>query len=300
MVFAAIGIVALVVAAAYAFLVFYRAESFTRSKRRRVVGTPADVGLRYEEVQFLTADRLTLHGWFLESPGARATILMLHDRDGTRADDRYGVLELQRDYVRRGYHVFAFDLRGRGESAGGRDHLGDAERRDVSAAVTFVRRRGGALPIILHGFGFGASLAIWAAGNDVAVDGVIADSPFSSMREHLRDRHPHGTSLLFRSACLLARRVFSSDVDALAPVSEMAALETPVMFIHSEHDDVVPVSHSLNLAAASMHEDNEMWTIDEFGGHCTYYLEQPHEYVRRCLSFIDRVVPVRLFAVEAG
>ena len=42
------------------FLGFYFADLMTRSKRHRVQGTPADLGLRYEEVQFLTADRLTL------------------------------------------------------------------------------------------------------------------------------------------------------------------------------------------------------------------------------------------------
>lgn len=300
MIFAVAGIAALAVLAGYAFGVFYLAESFTRSKRRRVVGTPADSGLRYEEVQFLTLDRLTLRGWFLDSPGARATVIVVHDSGGTRADEVYNLLELEGDYVRRGYHVFAFDLRGRGESAGRRDHLGDEERLDVAAAVTFVRRRTGALPIILHGFGLGASLAISAAANGVEVEGLIADSPFSSMREHLRERHRRATWLLFRSACLLSRRIFSANVDALAPVRDMAALETPVMFIHAEHDQTVPVSHSLNLAAASLHDGNEVWMIDDFTGHCTYYREHSQEYLQRCLSFIDRVVPVRLFAVEAG
>ena len=300
MIFAVAGIAGLAVLAGYAFLVFYLAASFTRTKRRRVVGTPADAGLRYEEVQFLTIDRLTLRGWFLDSPGARATVIVVHDRGGTRADVAHKLLELEGDYVRRGYHVFAFDLRGRGESAGRRDHLGDQERFDVAAAVTFVRRRTGALPIILHGFGLGASLAISAAANGVEVEGLIADSPFSSMREHLRERHPRATWPLFRSACLLSRHLFSADVDALAPVRDMAALETPVMFIHAEHDATVPVSHSLNLAAASLHADNEIWQIENFAGHCTYYREHPQEYLQRCLSFIDRVVPARLFAVEAG
>ena len=68
------------------FLGFYFADLMTRSKRHRVQGTPADLGLRYEEVQFLTADRLTLRGWFLESPNARATVILVHDVEATRAD----------------------------------------------------------------------------------------------------------------------------------------------------------------------------------------------------------------------
>ncbi|MCA9857236.1 MAG: hypothetical protein KC458_08165, partial [Dehalococcoidia bacterium] len=50
------------------FAAVYFADALTGGRRTRVQGTPADLGLRYEEVQFLTADRLTLRGWFLESP----------------------------------------------------------------------------------------------------------------------------------------------------------------------------------------------------------------------------------------
>jgi len=90
----------------------YLADSFTRSRRTRVQGTPADLGLRYEEIQFLTADRLTLRGWFMDSPGARATVVLVHDLGATRAERARSLLYLQRDYVRRGFSVFAFDLRG--------------------------------------------------------------------------------------------------------------------------------------------------------------------------------------------
>ena len=285
---------------AYGAVALYVADALTRSKQQRVQDTPASVNLRYEEAQFLAEDGAILRGWFLESPGARATVILIHDIEGTRSEREHGLLRLTRDYVSHGYHVLTFDLRGRGESICGRDRLGSHELRDVAAAAGYVRERAGPLPLILHGFGFGGSLAIEGVAHGVPAQAVIADSPFSSMREHLRERHPRATWPLFRSACLLSRHLFSADVDALAPVRDMAALETPVMFIHAEYDDTVPVSHSLNLAAASLHADNEIWQIENFAGHCTYYREHPQEYLQRCLSFIDRVVPARLFAVEAG
>src|SRR5688500_5697480 len=95
-------IITLVAACAgIAFIAIYLADQLTRSKRNRVQGTPADLDLQYEEVQFLTADRLTLRGWFLEAPAARATMILVHDLEGTRADPELGLLELQRDYVAR-------------------------------------------------------------------------------------------------------------------------------------------------------------------------------------------------------
>jgi alpha-beta hydrolase superfamily lysophospholipase len=293
------ALLAFLVVAVHLAAAFYLAESFTRSKRRRVQGTPADLGLRYEEIQFLTADRMVLHGWFLESPGARATVVLIHDLEGTRADREQGLLALQRDYVRRGFHVFAFDLRGRGESSGRRDHLGQAERLDVQAAVAYVRRRSGSLPVVLHGFGFGASLAVAAAGRGIDVSCVIADSPCCSMRAYLRSRHPHVPRYLFNLAAGLARRVFKADMEALTPIDVVDRATVPILFIHAEGDPEVPCVQTLNLAAASLNPRDELWVVPDALHHCAHYLTAPDAYVRRCLAFIDEAVPARILQAAA-
>ncbi|MBM3139096.1 MAG: alpha/beta fold hydrolase [Chloroflexi bacterium] len=288
----------LAVVAFHALAALYLAESFTRSKRRRVQGTPGDLGLRYEDVQFLTADRLVLRGWFLDSPGARATVIIVHDHEGTRADQEQGLLRLQRDYVRRGFNVFAFDLRGRGESTGRRDGLGQAERLDLQAAAAYVRRRTGSLPIVLHGFGLGAALSIAVAARGIDAVGVIADSSFSSMQEYLRYRSPHVPRYLFRLACIFARRFFHADPTELRPIAVVDRVEVPVLFIHAEGDTVVPVSHTLNLAAASLDPRDRVWTIPDVVDHCRHYVRATETYMGRCISFIDQVVPTRLLEAQ--
>ena len=294
MIFLVVFAVLLIGVLGYVGVAVYFADLFTRSKRRRVQGTPADLGLRFQDVQFLTSDHLTLNGWFLESPGARATILVIHDRGGTRGDAEQGLLELQADYVRLGFNVFAFDLRGRGESAGRRDHLGTTERLDVQAALAYLQRRAGQVPIVLHGFGFGASLAIEATPRVSQIAGIIADSPVASVRDLLRHQHPHLPDHLFKSSSWFARRLFGAEVDSLAPIDVVDEVEVPIMFIHAEDDEEVPASHTLNLAAASLNHRHEVWALDGHHGHCTYYVEHPLDYRDRCLAFVDRIVPVRV------
>jgi alpha/beta superfamily hydrolase len=292
---------ALVVAAiGVTFLAFYLADAMTRSKRHRVQGTPADLGLRYEEVQFLTADRLTLRGWFLESPGARATVVLVHDLEATRADPAHGLLNLTRDYVRRGISVFTFDLRGHGESAGRRDSFGANERLDVLAAVAFVRRRSGAQPVLVHGFGFGGALAIAAAARNPDVTAVIADSAFLTMRQYLRMRWHQLPAPLFALAAAIAHRVFGADADALQPVKAIAQVTAPVLLIHNEGDERVPVAHALNLAAASLDGRDQVWVLPDRSGHATAYLDQPDAYMRRALEVVEQVAPSRALATQAA
>ena len=283
-------------ALAYGAVALYVADLFTRSKRRRVEGTPGDLGLRYEDVRFASADGTALRGWFLDSPGARANVVMVHDGDGTRADADHGLLSLQREYVRHRYNVFAFDLRGRGESSGVRDRLGSAEQGDLAGAIAYVRSREGQLPLVLHGFGLGGSLAISVVASEAAADLVIADSPFASAREQLRSRWPRVPGHLFRAACWIARRLYRADVEALSPLAVIAGVApTPVLLIHGDADNQVPVANSLNLAAATLSEETHLWTVDGVG-HCGAYLADPQAYFDRCLMSIERAVPTRLLA----
>ena len=278
----------------------YLANLFTRSPRRRVRGTPADAGLRYEEVQFHAADRVALRGWFIESPGARAVVAVIHDGDGTRADPERGLLSLQREYVRRGFQVLAFDLRGRGESSATRNYLGSTEQRDVAVAMAYVRGRVIGLPLILHGFGLGGSLAISTVGAGAHADAVIADSPASSAREQLQFRWHHIPNWLFTSACWLACRIYHADVNALVPqraINDVGA--TPVLLVHGTADSEVPVTQTLNMVASTLNEGVETWIVDG-GEHCRTYLDDPDRYLARCLVFIDEAVPRRVFVTAAG
>lgn len=276
----------------------YLADDLTRCRRRRVQGSPADLGLRYEEAQFLTADRLTLRGWFLESPGARAVIVLVHDLEATRADLDRRFMNLARDYVRRGYSVFTFDLRGHGESGGVRDTLGRDESLDVAAAVACVRRRMPAVPVILHGFGFGAAVSLVAAANRTEVTAVVADSAFPTMREYLHRRWRWLPSPALTVVGHVARRLYGADIDALEPVAIVNRVSVPVLYIHNQEDPMLPPSCTLNLAAASLDARDRVW-IGAGRGHATGYREAPDTYLRRVVEFYDQVIPARVLAARA-
>lgn len=284
------------VALLFAAVSLYAAELFTRSKRRRVEGTPENFGLHFEDVQLRTPDNVILRGWFLDSPGARATVIVVHDSAGTRTDQSQGLLALQRDYVSRGFNVFAFDLRGRGESSGMRDRLGSAEQRDVAVAIAYVRRRTEELPLVLHGFGLGGSLVIATVAAGAPADAVIADSPFASAREQLRFRWSNMPRLIFNSACWIARRLYGADVDSLSPQDSIDNIgKTPVLMIHGDADEEVPVENSLNIAAATLNEAIDLWVVPD-ARHCRAYIDNRDAYLAHCLAFIDEAVPRRLLA----
>jgi len=75
--------------------------------------TPADRGMKYEEVAFTTADGVKLSGWHVPSSN-RAAVVLLHGASSTRSS----VLAQAAVLARRGYGVLLFDARGHGRSGG--------------------------------------------------------------------------------------------------------------------------------------------------------------------------------------
>ena len=74
---------------------------------------------------------------------------------------------------------------------------------------------------------------------------------------------------------------------------------TPVLYIHVEGDREVPIEHTLNLAAASLNPNDQVWRVPG-SAHCGAYVADPVAYVARCLDFIEIAVPARLPVAERG
>ena len=65
-------------------------------------------------------------------------------------------------------------------------------------------------------------------------------------------------------------------------------------------DPLVPLPHSINLAAASMHHGTEVWRVEAPRDHAGAYRSAPSNYMRRCVAHIDAAVPSTIAAQTAG
>lgn len=144
------------------------------------------------------------------------------------------------DYARRlrghGLAAVAFDQRGHGESAGPMDGRMAA---DVAAMAELLPA---GVPRALRGSSMGGYVALVAAAA-AGARAVVAVCPASASG--------------LRSGLRAGRFPFAADDQALdaflAEHDEVAAaadLPCPVLLLHAEGDDVVPVAHSVALAAA--------------------------------------------------
>ena len=274
------------------------ASSFVKTVRTRITGIPSDLGVSFEDVLFHADDEIALSGWYLENPTSSTTIIIIHDRDRDRSDSQMGLLNLQVDYAKQGFSVLSFDLRGCGESTGKHGHLGQLETLDIDAAILYARRRKVQDSIVLHGFGLGAALAIEVGAKNQDVTAIVADTPMNSFSYILRKNYIWMPSFIFRVSGYFSKMIYKSDPYYLQLIEKVKNIRTPIFFIHSEYDQLVPVWNSINLCASSTNPHHYLWIHENYLGHCTYYFDNPAEYFLRVKDFISKFAPIPIHVVR--
>jgi hypothetical protein len=233
---------------------------------RTLVATPRHAGLSYEDVRFDTADGVTLHGWFVPAPRARWTLLFFHGNAGN-VSHRLETLALLHEL---GESVLLFDYRGYGQSEGAPSEAGLV--RDAEAAWRYLTQTRGidAGRIVLMGRSLGGAVAAQLARRRPAA-GLVLESTFTSVPELAGDLYPW----------LPARALARVRLDTLYAVRR---LELPLLVVHSETDEIVPVAHGRRLYEAAS-APKQWLAID--GGHNDGFLRSRGRYRAGLDGFLE-------------
>ena len=218
---------------------------------RDISTNPSHVGLVYEDVMFVASDGAELHGWFV--PGSsRVTILWFHGNAGN-ISHRLDNLKLLHDELKAS--VFLFDYRGYGRSQGTPSESGTY--LDAEAAIAYLGSRGdGSLDRVIY---FGRSL-----GAAVAVEMGVRHPPYALILESA-----------FPSVPYMARRLYPffpiwpflhTQYDSQ---SKIGKLYVPVLMLHGEDDDTVPIEAAERLFEAAT-DPKHFYTIYGAGHNDTY------------------------------
>lgn len=237
---------------------------------REIEGSPADIGLDYEELFLRDSGEEMIHGWFIPSEKSRATLLFCHGNAGNISHR----LESIAVFNRIGLDVCIFDYRGYGKSSGSPSEEGTY--RDGRLFYDYLKASRGipAEGIIIFGRSLGSAVAVQLAGR-VKAAALICESAFTSAVDLGKLLFPH----------LPARLLVFDRYDSS---SRVGSLDIPKLFIHSREDDLVPFEMGRELFEAAA-PPKEFLAIR--GGHGDGFLETGAAYQRGIESFLDRYLP---------
>jgi len=226
----------------------------------------------------------------------RAVIIAVHGfhSGGLRDMGRFADM-----YSRNGFDYLIISQRSHFDSEGKYLTFGAKESRDVLDWVNIVRRiYSPDIPITLHGVSMGAATVLIAAGiHENLVDEnskpniicCIADSPYDdiiSQVEYLLGERGNITKKaaigLFKAIMRLKAKVNVRDA---SPITSMANIKLPIMFIHGEDDRYVLPENSVRLYKACNSNVKELLLVEGAGHVCSYVLK-PYEYEKAFVSFV--------------
>ncbi len=258
----------------YAFYISVRPRRFISD------ANPSSFGLKYEEVSFKTEDGIILKGWFIPKEGKRATIVVCHGYPFDKGNILPSSLFLHKEY-----NLFLFDFRAMGESEGKYTTVGYHEKKDLLAAVDYLKSRGiermGAL-----GFSLGGAVIIMAHSSDIKA--IVSDSSYATLdlMIHSLFRHYHFLRYPFVfTVKLLSRLVLKFDTSSVSPVDTIKEVKTPILLIHGGKDSQIPVKNAYLLHKAA--PKSERWIVPG-ADHGEAQALEPIEYERRVLEFLKK------------
>src|SRR5213080_3707934 len=247
---------------------------------------------------FQARDGTLLRGELWAQPAPAPTIIICHGYRGSRAQLRSGAAV---EY-KFGYNVLLFDFRGHGDSDSVRTSGGNAEVRDLEAAIAVAGMQPETLPntIIIHGFSMGAAIALLLPPHR-EVAAIIADSPFARSDEilrrlvkyhlttklrQLRTLIPAVAWMIVATAVIVYRmrfgHTFVARPDATfkrwvrrarrARVAQQPC-HIPILLIHALGDELIPITHAHRLVAMAQAHGIPLETyFVDHSIHCGAYI----------------------------
>ena len=225
-----------------------------------------------QEIYFDTSDGLRLQAFYVPRPDSNRVILFLHGNAGNashRLEDAVRLANL-------GANVFLLSYRGYGKSKGSPSEQGIYT--DGRSALTYLQFKLGFTPdrIVILGRSIGSAVAIEIAQN-ISVAGLVLVSPFSSGRDVARAQ---GLSWI---AWLTGEPFYS--------IEKISRVRAPVLFIHGEQDDIVPIDLGKKLFEQC--PSPKTWKTVPGAGHNDLIQRGGVQYWEWIQEFLDSVIPSR-------
>ena len=241
---------------------------------RAIAATPADAGLAFEDVTLETGDGVELHGWWVPTRAAPSTghVLLCHGNAGNVGDRVMHAALLGGA----GLDVLMFDYRGYGRSSGRPSEPGTY--RDARAARSALLARPEVDParVVYLGESLGGAVAVELALAHPPA-GLVLMSTFTGVRDMARRHYGFIPPALVPDAYPSLRRV--------------RELRAPLLVIHGDRDEIVPLLHGEELFEAA--PEPKRLHVVEGVGHNDLVTRAGDEWAAAVGGFVTQLAPTR-------
>ncbi len=267
-------VVVLVVYLVILGLIYFGQSRMVYIPARKIVATPADLGLAYTPLRITTKDGIAIAGWYIPHSPTAKTILFCHGNGGN--------ISYRQNYIavlhQLGFNLLMFDYRGYGESAGEPSEIGTYY--DSEAAWQYLVEEQNIAPkdIIIYGESLGGGIASYLAEQlslaKVPFAGLVLASTFTSIPDRASELFP------FLPVHLLANYRYLT-------LERLPRITAPILVIHSPQDEIIPFHHGQRLYD---HANQPKMFLEISGDHNTGFIQSLPVYMAGLRQFRDELI----------
>ncbi len=243
---------------------------------------------KFSEVKFHSVNGYDLSGWLVKSAdnnfgAAKGAIMLVHGGGGDRREETRYI----HFFLSQHLDVLTFDYGCMGEApcpVPGMSY-GDRESKDVLSAYLFLTNS--YQKIYAMGTSVGAGSILIALPGMPKLSGVIAENPMASFQKLLTET-PSSQSMpkwLLNTMIGFVKLRGRFDGLANAENSLRVVKTTPILFIHSQKDNVIPVRQTQQLAA--LYNGPKSTWYPNYGNHAFIWDIDHAAYEKRIVTFIE-------------
>ncbi|MCR4595677.1 MAG: alpha/beta hydrolase [Lachnospiraceae bacterium] len=257
--------------------------------RTRIRAEGAEFDRTMTPVEIVNKSGLKLYGRYRMRPEAtHRWIISVH---GYRDDHRFMLPYVMRFYEG-GFNVFTQDNRAHGMSDGDYISMGWLDKDDVYEWIDCIRRMDPDAEVIVHGVSMGGATTMMLSGlNHPAVIGYVEDCGYTStwdMFKVVMNRDYHlPTFPIMDLTNLMSRLKLGFDFKKSSSLAQIRKCVKPILFMHGEKDDYIPVEMCHTLYENYGGEKDLYITPD--AGHAESMDYDPDTYFSTIFEFISRL-----------
>jgi fermentation-respiration switch protein FrsA (DUF1100 family) len=239
-----------------------------------------------EEVILQSPFGYRIFGLYFPAMGSRKTVILSHGITYTL----YGSVKYMKMFMDLGFNIFIYDNRFHGRSGGPNATLGFFEKYDLKRITDWVEEKIGVGSIIgTHGESMGAAISLQHAAIDPRIKFVIEDCSFDRLDTLLAHRLKKDYHLprypVLPMVELISKLFTGMVIKDVSPEDAVTLITSPILFIHGDKDEFIPVEMVEKLAALKINGPKNLY-IASNAGHAESFWTDQKQYITVVNDFL--------------
>ena len=222
---------------------------------------------------------------------SQGTAIVIHGY----SDNHFVFLYLVRMYRDEfNYNVLFPDLQYHGYSEGDHAQMGWNDRLDIEKWIPVAHDIFKDDFMVLHGVSMGGATVMMTSGDELPgyVRAFVEDCGYASVVAQFNNNRKQSFAFIppdvLQSASLVTKSKYGWGFWEASSLKQLAKCDRPMLFIHGDADDFVPVAHVYRNYEAKVNGYKELW-IAPGAVHANSYAKHPQEYTQRVRDFLAKV-----------